>query len=70
MTESTNKHASRSEATRQTIIRAAEQLFAQHGVAATSVNTISQAAQQKNKNAVQYHFGGDLLTMFIEDGLK
>ena len=58
MSTSSNKHASRSEATRQTIIRAAEQLFADHGVASTSVNTIGQAAKQKNRNAVHYHFGG------------
>ena len=40
------------------IIRAAEQLFAEKGMEATSLREIAQLAQQKNTNAVQYHFGG------------
>lgn len=49
---------SRSEATRKRILHTAERLFAQHGVAGVSLNTINQVAKQKNKNAVHYHFGG------------
>ena len=48
---------SRSLRTREAIIRAAEQLFAEHGIAGTSVNTITRLAEQSNRNAVQYHFG-------------
>lgn len=48
---------SRSQRTRDAIIRAAEQLFAEQGVEAVSVNTITRAAGQSNRNAVQYHFG-------------
>lgn len=39
------------------LIRAAEHLFAQKGIEATSLREISQLAEQKNTNAVQYHFG-------------
>lgn len=55
---STTEGQSRSEATRQRILRTAERLFAQHGVAGVSLNTINKTARQKNKNAVHYHFGG------------
>lgn len=47
----------RSQRTRDVIIRAAEQLFAEQGVEAVSVNNITRAAGQSNRNAVQYHFG-------------
>ncbi len=39
------------------LIRAAEELFAKKGLGETSLREISTAAGQKNKNAVQYHFG-------------
>lgn len=47
----------RSARTRDTIVRAAEKLFSEHGIEAVSLNTITSAANQSNRNAVQYHFG-------------
>jgi AcrR family transcriptional regulator len=47
----------RSQRTRETIVRTAERLFAAHGVEGVSLNTITTAAHQNNRNAVQYHFG-------------
>jgi AcrR family transcriptional regulator len=44
-------------ATRAKIISTAEQLFAEKGVASVSLNEITRAAEQKNRNAVHYHFG-------------
>jgi AcrR family transcriptional regulator len=44
-------------ATRARIISTAEQLFAEKGVASVSLNEITRAAGQKNRNAVHYHFG-------------
>lgn len=43
--------------TREAILRAAEQLFAENGVFAVSNRRISQAAGQGNNTAVSYHFG-------------
>lgn len=40
------------------MIAAAEQLFAHHGIEGVSLNTITRAARQSNRNAIQYHFGG------------
>jgi len=48
---------SRSLRTREVLISTAEQLFAQQGIEAVSVNTITREAKQSNRNAVQYHFG-------------
>lgn len=48
---------SRSQRTREAIVRAAEKLFARHGVEGVSLNTITRAAKQSNRNAIQYHFG-------------
>ena len=48
---------SRSLRTRESLIRTAEQLFAEQGIEAVSVNTITREANQNNRNAVQYHFG-------------
>lgn len=48
----------RSQRTRQALIAAAEQLFARHGIEGVSLNTITRAARQSNRNAIQYHFGG------------
>ncbi|MFT4233799.1 MAG: helix-turn-helix domain-containing protein, partial [Microbacterium sp.] len=47
----------RGEATRLRILRAAEQLFADHGIAAAPLRDIAVAAGQRNHAAVQYHFG-------------
>jgi len=44
-------------ATRETILSAAERLFAEHGVAGVSNRQISQEAGQGNNTAVTYHFG-------------
>src|SRR5262245_38883527 len=43
-------------ATRERIVAAAERLFAEHGVAGTSVRAITEQAQV-NVAAVNYHFG-------------
>ena len=52
-----NKHATRSALTRQRFIEAAQRLFAERGIDSVSVNEITVAAGQKNRNALQYHFG-------------
>jgi len=52
-----NKHAKRSAQTRLRFIEAAQTLFAQRSVDSVSVNEITVAAGQKNRNALQYHFG-------------
>ncbi|PWV84109.1 regulatory protein, tetR family [Prauserella marina] len=49
--------AERGNATREAILRAAERLFAEHGVFAVSNRQISEAAGQGNNAAVNYHFG-------------
>jgi AcrR family transcriptional regulator len=43
--------------TRQQLIEVAERLFAERGIDAVSISELLQAAGQRNKNAVQYHFG-------------
>jgi len=53
----TTRHTSRSAQTRAQIVAAAERLFAERGVDSVSVNEITVAAGQKNRNALQYHFG-------------
>jgi AcrR family transcriptional regulator len=42
--------------TRQQLIEVAEQLFAERGIDAVPISELLQAAGQRNKNAVQYHF--------------
>jgi len=49
--------STRTLATRAKIIGTAEQLFAEKGIASVSLNEITRAAEQKNRNAVHYHFG-------------
>jgi AcrR family transcriptional regulator len=49
--------SARGERTRARIIDAAEQLFAQRGVAGVSLREITASAGQRNTNALQYHFG-------------
>jgi AcrR family transcriptional regulator len=44
-------------ATRARIVAAAERLFAQRGIDAVSLVEIGKAAGQRNRSAVQYHFG-------------
>lgn len=50
----------KSERTRIALIVAAERLFGDFGIDAVGLRAISEAAQQKNNNAVQYHFGSKL----------
>ncbi len=57
MTEAQRKPNARTRATRSRLVATAEQLFAERGVAAVSLNEITRAAKQKNRNAVHYHFG-------------
>lgn len=49
--------AERASATRESILTAAERLYAEHGVVAVSNRQISEAAGQGNNTAVNYHFG-------------
>lgn len=46
-----------SQRTRARLIAAAERLFAERGVDAVSMNEVQRAAGQKNRSALQYHFG-------------
>lgn len=41
-----------------TMIEAAERLAALDGLAAMSIRAVQEAAEQRNKSAVRYHFGG------------
>ncbi len=43
--------------TRQRIVDAAERLFAEHGIDNVTLLDIARSAQQKNRGALQYHFG-------------
>jgi AcrR family transcriptional regulator len=54
--------------TRLRLIVAAEQLFAERGINAVSVREIAAAAEQRNTNAVRYHFGAkeDLVDAIFE----
>jgi len=44
-------------ATRVRIVSAAERLFAERGIDATTLAEINRLANQRNRSAVQYHFG-------------
>lgn len=55
-------------ATRARMVAAAEQLFSERGIASVSMNEVQRAAGQKNKSALQYHFGTkELLLQAILD---
>lgn len=54
---SPSKPSARTQATRARLIASAEQLFAHRGIDSVSLNEITRAAEQKNRNAVHYHFG-------------
>jgi AcrR family transcriptional regulator len=43
--------------TRDRLIRAAEQLFAEHGINGASLRQVARDAGQANTGAIQYHFG-------------
>lgn len=45
------------EATRLALIRTAERLFAERGIAGVSLREIAEEAQQKNHSSASYHFG-------------
>lgn len=62
----------RSEMTQQTLMEAAEKLFANQGIANVSVNDILIEAGQKNQSAVKYHFGSkyELLERVILEHAK
>jgi len=63
-----SKHESRSAKTRESFIRAAQELYALRSIDAVSLNEITAAAGQKNRNALQYHFGSkDRLLQAIID---
>ena len=49
--------ADRASSTQEAILRAAERLYAEHGVFAVSNRQVSEAAGQGNNAAVGYHFG-------------
>jgi AcrR family transcriptional regulator len=49
---------SRGDRTREQILDAAEQLFAERGIDTPSLNEINSRADQRNKTSLQYHFGG------------
>ncbi|MEM8767566.1 MAG: hypothetical protein AAGE43_08995 [Pseudomonadota bacterium] len=63
--EAKTKHAetergsrsARGEATRQTLMRAAETLIADRGIESVTIREILDLAEQKNTSALQYHFG-------------
>ncbi|NUR86579.1 MAG: TetR/AcrR family transcriptional regulator [Nonomuraea sp.] len=48
--------SSRSARAKDAIMRTAERLYAEHGFAHVSIRMIREAAGQRNKSAVQYHF--------------
>lgn len=52
-----NKHKSRSANTRELFICAAQKLYADRSIDSVSLSEITVAAKQKNRNALQYHFG-------------
>ena len=52
-----NKHETRSAQTREQFIQAAQMLYAERSIDSVSLNEITVAAGQKNRNALQYHFG-------------
>ncbi|HEY4460655.1 MAG TPA: helix-turn-helix domain-containing protein [Pseudonocardiaceae bacterium] len=58
----------RAQLARDKLMDAAERLYAEHGFAGVSIKQISDAAGQRNKSAVQYHFSNrDELTRAIID---
>lgn len=63
-----SKHQTNSAQTREQLILAAQKLYAQKGIDAVSFNEITAAAGQKNRNALQYHFGNrqNLLQAIID----
>lgn len=58
----------RSVLARDKLMRTAERLYAEHGFASVSVAKIGEAAGQRNKSAVQYHFNNrdELIIAILE----
>lgn len=56
-TNSLDGKAKRADATRTSLIEAAERLIAKKGLADVSTREILQEAGQRNQSALQYHFG-------------
>ena len=56
-TASRTARADRASGTQEAILKAAERLYAEHGVFAVSNRQVSEAAGQGNNAAVGYHFG-------------
>jgi len=56
-TTPTDGKAKRADATRTSLIEAAERLIAKKGLADVSTREILQEAGQRNQSALQYHFG-------------
>ena len=62
-------------ATRLRIVRTAEGLFASRSIDGVSLQEVGRAAGQRNRNAVQYHFGDKLgliaraVSWLTDDGL-
>lgn len=52
-----NKHQSRSANTRELFICAAQKLYAQRSIDSVSLGETTVASGQKNRYALQYHFG-------------
>ena len=57
VTTARSVRAERASTTQEAILKAAERLYAEHGVFAVSNRQVSEAAGQGNNAAVGYHFG-------------
>ncbi len=57
VTSARTVRADRASSTQEAILKAAERLYAEHGVFAVSNRQVSEAAGQGNNAAVGYHFG-------------
>ena len=57
MAEARQRQYSKTAITRDAILNAAERLFVENGVSATSKRQVTEAAGQSNNAAVDYHFG-------------
>ncbi len=57
VTTARSVRADRASSTQEAILKAAERLYAEHGVFAVSNRQVSEAAGQGNNAAVGYHFG-------------
>src|SRR5919205_204318 len=59
----------RATSTQEAILKAAERLYAEHGVFAVSNRQVSEAAGQGNNAAVGYHFGTKTDLVQVVDGI-